>query len=204
MNDIYDVFADAYQKETLGKKTQEKRGFSGMFASANDLESIPSISKKNIHSAGKVASTYSSVKDRLSGATDLPFALTNSKAVTQTDYTKAFVCFAISGFFILLAVFNLPALVLSPQIFNFFFTVAMLSLLVGIAFFNGPARYMEKLTSKGNVFATVLLLSSIVMSLYFSVIVGSYLWSLLFCFIQVSINFLLMSCVVKCSDLILL
>lgn len=61
----------------------------------------------------------------------------------------------------------------------------MLFLVVGIAFFNGPRRYVEKLTSKGNLLASGMLVGSIMMSLYFSIIDGSYLWSLVFCFIQV-------------------
>lgn len=99
--------------------------------------------------------------------------------------TKAFISFGVAAFFLLMAVFNLPALVLSPQMFCLMFTIAMISAIVGIAFMNGPSEYAKKLTLRINIIASVVMMGSIILSLYYSVIQGSYWMSLLFCFIQV-------------------
>ena len=104
----------------------------------------------------------------------------------RADYTKAFVAFAVSGVFLLLAVLCLPTVIIGPQKFTSCFTISMLALLFGLAFMNGPANYVRKLASPKNAIASVTLFVSIVLSLYFSIISESYLLSLLFCFIEVS------------------
>lgn len=103
----------------------------------------------------------------------------------QKDYTKAFILVALAGVFMLFAVFSLPTLILSPQKFTTLFTLAVVCLLGALAFLNGPATYAKKLTEKKNVVATCVLFGSMILSLYFSIIEGSYLWSILFCIIEV-------------------
>ena len=86
-----------------------------------------------------------------------------------------------------MSVLNLPSIVLAPSFFTFLFTLSMITLVFGLAFLNGPANYLKKLTDdKKNMFNTFVLAVSIILALYFSVIQGSYLLSLLFCFIEVS------------------
>ena len=110
-----------------------------------------------------------------------------SRLNNQRDYPKAFICFAISGLSFLMSVLNLPSIVLAPSFFTFLFTLSMITLVFGLAFLNGPANYLKKLTDdKKNMFNTFVLAVSIILALYFSVIQGSYLLSLLFCFIEVS------------------
>ena len=108
-----------------------------------------------------------------------------SKMADKADYTKAFVSFGIGALFLMSAVFNLPSIIFSPQIFTSLFTLAMISIIFGLAFLNGPAVYAKKLTEKKNIFASSLLMVSIILSLYFSIIQGSYLLSLTFCFVEV-------------------
>lgn len=108
-----------------------------------------------------------------------------SKMNDKKDYTKAFISLALSGVFLLIAVFSLPTIIISPQKFTSLFTISMLCLLVALAFLNGPATYMKKLTEKKNIFATAVMTASIILSLYFSIIEGSYLLSFLFCLIEV-------------------
>ena len=81
---------------------------------------------------------------------------------------------------------NLPTLIISPQFFTLFFTLSMVAALSGLAFMNGPATYLAKMSQSKNIVASVVLVASILFSLYFSVIKGSYLMSLVCCFIQVS------------------
>lgn len=61
----------------------------------------------------------------------------------------------------------------------------MIGFLFGLAFMNGPAVYLEKLTQRKNIAASGILVGSFVLSLYFSVIESSYFWSLLFCVVEV-------------------
>jgi hypothetical protein len=74
---------------------------------------------------------------------------------------------------------------------------------MALAFMNGPSAYVQKMTEKKNMIASGVLLGSIVMALYFSVIEGSYLWSLLFCIIEV-IHYSMLSFIVKRCDPFLL
>lgn len=108
-----------------------------------------------------------------------------SKMSDRADYTKALIAFAVSGVLLLLSVFSLPTLLFSPQKFTMLFTLAMLSLVVALAFINGPLQYVRKITSdKRNLVATCVLGGSIILSLYFSIIAESYLMSLLLCLLE--------------------
>lgn len=105
----------------------------------------------------------------------------------QTDYIKAIVSFAACAVFLLLAVVSLPTIIFSPQKFTMLFTLAVVSLIVGLAFLNGPLTYIKKITSdKKNVYASMVLILSMIFSLYFSIIAGSYVMSLLLCFLELN------------------
>jgi hypothetical protein len=66
------------------------------------------------------------------------------------SYTKAFVALAIGALLLLFAIFSIPTLIISPSKFTLFFTLSMGSLLTGLAFFNGPRTYLNKLFDKKN------------------------------------------------------
>ncbi len=109
-----------------------------------------------------------------------------SKLSDRADYPKALLSFGLSAIFLLLAVFCLPTIIFSPQKFTMLFTLAMVSLIFALAFLNGPVSYVKKVTSdKKNLVASAVLGFSIIFSLYFSIIAGSYLMSLLMCFLEV-------------------
>ncbi len=59
MNDIYSVFADAYQKESQST-TKTPSLFS---SSSSDLET----GMKNLKNAGKLANAYNNVKNKFTG-----------------------------------------------------------------------------------------------------------------------------------------
>jgi len=62
----------------------------------------------------------------------------------------------------------------------------MVCFLVGLAFMNGPQAYLRKLTEPKNKTQTFVLIGSIILSLFFSIIYRSYLLSLFFCFIELN------------------
>ena len=106
----------------------------------------------------------------------------------RADYTKALIAFALSAVLMLLAVFSLPTIIFSPQRFTLIFTLSLISLIVALAFMNGPLTYIKKITgNRKNLVASVVLTVSIIFSLYFSIIHESYVMSMLFCFIEVTI-----------------
>ena len=114
----------------------------------------------------------------------------SSSKWSKRDTPKAFISFAICAFLMTVSLMNIPTLIITPQVFTLFFTLAMVSALFGLAFLNGPANYVAKMSQSKNIVASVALLISIILSLYFSVIKGSYIWSLVFCIIQVSNSYL--------------
>ena len=110
-----------------------------------------------------------------------------SKMSDRSDYIKAVVAFAACAVFLLLAVVTLPTIIFSPQRFTMLFSLAVLSLIAGLAFLNGPLTYVKKITSdKRNLYATGVLFVSMIFSLYFSIIAGSYLMSLLLCVLELN------------------
>ena len=96
------------------------------------------------------------------------------------------IAFGVAGFFLLLAIVLIASIVLSPAKFVMCFSMAMLCTMVGLAFLNGPRLYIKKLFEAKNLIASCVLFSSILLSLWFSMIMGSYLMSLLFCVMQLN------------------
>ena len=97
------------------------------------------------------------------------------------NYIGAIVAFGIAAFFIFLCVLLAPEIMLMPAKFVMCFTFAMISLISAIAMLSGPRLYIKKLFLAKNLYATILLIFSIVMALWFSTITKSYIWSLVFC-----------------------
>ena len=102
------------------------------------------------------------------------------------SYTYAAISFIAAGLFGFLSFFMLTMIVLSPDKFVLFFTLTTSALLTGFAFLKGPRTYVKNLFVDKNLYASVALLTSIILSLYFSLIAKSYLWSLLFILIELN------------------
>ena len=88
--------------------------------------------------------------------------------------------------FLLISFMLLPAIVLSPQKFSMFFTLGSVFLLVGFAFMKGPYKYAKNLFAKERLLFSVAYLASIIFTIYASIIVGSYLMTILASALQVS------------------
>mmetsp|Transcript_3516 Transcript_3516/g.2317 ORF Transcript_3516/g.2317 Transcript_3516/m.2317 type:complete len:148 (-) Transcript_3516:61-504(-) len=102
----------------------------------------------------------------------------------SSSYTNAFICFGIGAIFLMLCIFLLPSIVLMPSKFTLCFSMAMVCFLLGLAFLRGPRTYLNSLFDRAQLPATVVLMSSIAMSLYFSLIASSYIGSVIFCICQ--------------------
>ena len=86
----------------------------------------------------------------------------------------------------MMCVFLIPSIAFMPAKFSMCFTLAMVSLIAAMACYNGPRLYMKKLFIAKNLVASSLLIFSVLMALWFSLIVQSYVWSLVWCFCELN------------------
>jgi len=102
------------------------------------------------------------------------------------SYTYAMIAFIVAGLFGLMSFVMLAMIVAAPDKFVLMFTFAMMAMLTGFAFLKGPRSYVKNLFVDKNMYASVTLIASIVLSLWFSLVERSYIWSLLFCLIELN------------------
>lgn len=210
MNDVYGVFAKAALDNYVQKGKDEIKGFFGK--SSNQEEQKDDLESNSTRSSftQKVSSSVGSVREKLfTNSQQEPSSVVPSfilsKVSDRSDYTKALIAFAAGALFLLLAVFSLPTIIISPQNFTMYFTLCMICLIFALAFLNGPLTYIKKITSdRKNQISSCVLILSIIFSLYFSIISGSYLMSLLLCFIEVSVSLSQSLLIVQCCIVILL
>ena len=102
----------------------------------------------------------------------------------EKSYTYAFVAFIVAGLFGFLSFIMLAMIVAAPDKFVLMFTFTMISMIAGFAFLKGPRTYIKNLFIDKNLYASVALLVSVVLSLWASLYMHSYLWSIFFCLIE--------------------
>ena len=95
----------------------------------------------------------------------------------------AVISFAVAAFFLLMCFFLLAEIILVPAKFVMCFTLAIVACLFSLAFLNGPRIYVKRLFMEKNLVASICLITSTLLSLWFSMIVESYLMSILCCLI---------------------
>ena len=186
MNDLYGAFAGSYIQKADPRK---------LFSGEPDIESSATPQSTSGSFTQSLTSSIGSVKGKLFGQAPPPQpeppsivpAFILSKMSDNTDYTKAIISFALAAVFLLLAVVSLPTIIFSPQRFTMLFTLTVVCLVAGLAFLNGPLTYIKKVTGdRKNLVASGVLFGSMIFSLYFSIVAGSYLMSLLFCFVELN------------------
>ena len=187
MNDLYGAFATAALDNYI-QKADPRKYFAVNSADSTDPESQRSSLSKSLSNVKEKLFNGSQSKEQ---APEQPPSVVPSfilsKMSDRADYTKAVVAFAACALFLLLAVFSLPTIIFAPQKFTLLFTLAVLSLVFGLAFLQGPQAYLRKLTdSRKNLVASAVLTGSMVLSLYFSIVAESYLMSLLLCFVELN------------------
>ena len=92
----------------------------------------------------------------------------------------------VSGLLLFASFLCLPTIVLSPSTFVMCFTFSMIALITAMAFWYGPRLYVKKLFIATNRYASLLLISSMLLALYFSLINPKYVLSLLFCLLELN------------------
>ena len=104
----------------------------------------------------------------------------------EKSYTYALISFGVAGLFGFLSFVMLAMLVAAPDKFVLMFTFTMIALIAGFAFLKGPRSYIKNLFVDKNLYASITLISSIILSLLASLVWKSYIWSLLFCLIELN------------------
>ena len=98
----------------------------------------------------------------------------------------ATISFVIAGIFGMMSVAFLALIVAAPDKFVLLFTLTMVALIAGFANLKGPRRYVKNLFVGKQLYASIALIASILLALYFSLVQESYLWSLFFCMIELN------------------
>ena len=104
----------------------------------------------------------------------------------EKKYSYALVAFIFAGVFGCLSFIMLAMIVAAPDKFVLMFTFSMLALLAGFALTKGPRSYVKSLFIDRNLKVSIALITSLVLSLYFSMIEQSYFWSLLCCIVELN------------------
>ena len=105
-------------------------------------------------------------------------------------YMKACAAFGISALLFVISLSQLFKIVTNPAVFVSIFTLAVLAAIAGLALWNGPQDYMIKIFQKKFLVRTVGLFGSMFFSLLFSIVVDSYVLSLIFTILE--FNFILL------------
>lgn len=88
----------------------------------------------------------------------------------EKSYMYAAIAFGVAAFFLLLCFFLLATFILAPAKFCACFSLAMVSLICGLAFLHGPRLYIKKLFISKNLVASCVLIVSTLCALWFSLI----------------------------------
>ena len=104
----------------------------------------------------------------------------------EKNYTYAMISFFFAGMFGFLSFMMLAMIAVAPDKFVLMFTFSMMSLITGFAFLKGPRTYLKSLLVDRNLYASIALLASVLLSLWAALIEQSYVWSILFCLVELN------------------
>ena len=96
----------------------------------------------------------------------------------EKNYSKAFMSFGICLLLLFISLVNIFSLVTNPASFVFLFTLAVIAGIVGLAQWNGPQAYVQKIFQKQFIVRTGVLFGSMFFGLWFSLVNQSYILSL--------------------------
>lgn len=99
-------------------------------------------------------------------------------------YTKALISFGVSALLFFVSLMSIFRIVTNPASFVCVFTIAVIAAIVGLAQWNGPQAYMNKIFEKQYIVRTGVLFGSMFFSLWFSIVNPSYILSLVFTVIE--------------------
>ena len=92
----------------------------------------------------------------------------------------------IGAAFLFLSLISIVSVITSPGYFSILFTIALLSMLASLAFWSGPRAYVHRMFEADNRTKTYVLFGSIIGALISSLVLGSYVLSLIFLLIELN------------------
>jgi hypothetical protein len=102
------------------------------------------------------------------------------------NLVHAGIAFLLCGFFTFLSILMLGTIVAAPDKFVTCYSISIFCLIAALASMSGPRPYIKNLFRNKNLYATIVLLTCMVLSLYFSMIEKAYLMSLLMSIIEMN------------------
>lgn len=94
--------------------------------------------------------------------------------------------FILTGFFAFLSFIMLGTIVAAPDKFVTCYTICIFTFIAAMASMSGPRTYVKNLFRDRNLIATCILLTCVILSLYYSMIEKAYLMSLLMSIIEMN------------------
>ena len=104
----------------------------------------------------------------------------------EKNYIHACISLFLASFFGFLSLLLLGTIVAAPDKFVMSFTLTIFTLIAGLASMSGPRSYVKNLFRNKNLYASIVLMTCIVLSLYFSMVQKAYLMSLLMAIIELN------------------
>ena len=98
--------------------------------------------------------------------------------------TKFAAFLGIAALFFFLSFLFLPTFILSPHKFALLFTSGSICVLVALAFYHGPLKFVKKLFTKEKWMFSAMYICSLILTLWASVIMGSYFLTLIAIIVQ--------------------
>jgi len=92
----------------------------------------------------------------------------------------------LTGFFTFLSIIMLGTIVAAPDKFVICYSISIFCLVAALASMSGPRTYIKNLFRNRNLVASCILLTCMVLSLYFAMIEKAYLMSLLMAIIEMN------------------
>ncbi|KEG04807.1 protein transport protein SFT2, putative [Plasmodium vinckei vinckei] len=150
-----------------------------------NLNSSPSlISNSTAADTGSMFSNFPSFTNQNSeNSASTAYAFTT--LLSYKNFPLFCLLFGISIVFMLLSIFTLPMIVISPRQFGFFFTLASICFVSSLAFLKGFSNLYAHLTEKNRLPFTTAYILSLISTLYYTVISPFYLFALITSIIQV-------------------
>ena len=98
---------------------------------------------------------------------------------TGKSYKYFAIFLGIGALFLFLSVLFLPTVIFSPHKFALLFSIGSVCMLISMAFYRGPKTYLKKLFRKDQALFSIAYICSLFLTLFSSVIMGSYLLTIL-------------------------
>ena len=193
-------FASVYQSDYTQKQEASKLN-SSKFGQFNQMNSSRSTDLESQQIKGTVQMNNSTASSSTSKSGVLSFFNRSeptpapappagflgklfSHLPTEKKMSKAFISFGICALLLLISLVNIFTIITSPGKFVCIFTMAVIAAITGLAQWNGPQAYMNRIFEKQNLVRTVTLFASMFLALWFSLVNPSYILSLFFCVVE--------------------